>query len=71
MGKFSLPNVKAQRRSGLARYVQLGAHAVTSHSVRCSAWFGGIVFGFWLQRYSFALVRLDGIHLISKTSVEV
>ena len=37
---FILPNVKAQRRSGLARSVLLGAQSVTSHSVRCSAWFG-------------------------------
>ena len=35
-----LPNVKAQRRTCLARSVLLGARSVTSMFVRCSAWFG-------------------------------
>ena len=54
-----LPNVKAQRRSGLARHVQLGAHAVTSHSVRCSAWFGSVVFIFQCL-YDFIFLRMNG-----------
>jgi hypothetical protein len=32
-GILFLPNVKAERRNGLVRHVQLVAHAVTSQSV--------------------------------------
>ena len=36
----SLPNVKAQRWTWLARYVLLGAQIVTDMAIRCSAWLG-------------------------------
>ena len=41
-GILFLPNVKAERRNGLVRHVQLVAHAVTSNRIGSSALLGSV-----------------------------